>query len=415
MTTTTNHDLSSARCRRSLDEIVRLGSGSGSGSGLWKHGDATIIRVCWWYPNDNDGCMGYYVTRNWEGGQGAADAEFVYPCVTSEMDTTATRHGLVHHIKVPRHHMISLHDPRDAWGDDAIHNLKQIHPELPNYLVRTPRLVPTDGWWPYLRDCGIRMYFTPPSSWQFAASCWEAHISAPSDTERHNNTHLCRPFKTGGLHMSEGKPPRAVRRCQLSVEYGLKKDSFMGVAPGMKAGVLVYVGNMSCEDAFRTGDICYDTSLTLSFSALLIAYIEMVSVVRREVYASNGHVFGGLNYCSKFWDFTHVPYTTPFPLACPASRAPRTIDLAAFARERALVVLEAERMASPTTWAVCSSDTAAALSPGTRVAACYREKGIRVWLRVTIVDVTPVVRVDLTPHPQPGSLLVVHGRRVFLV
>ena len=137
------------------------------------------------------------------------------------------------------------------------------------------------------------------------------------------------------------------RRCQLSVEVGVGGDSLIETIPGSRAGVLLYLPTMSIMANGTDGqDVCYDSTLTLTFSALVILYTETISIVRREIYNTPQHPMGGRPYPGMQWDFAHIPFSSPWITAS----AKKNINIHEYAKERARAWLRSEVDASPDSW-----------------------------------------------------------------
>jgi hypothetical protein len=180
----------------------------------------------------------------------------------------------------------------------------------------------------------------------------------------------------------------------VSVEYGICGDSLIDTIPGSKAGVLMYLPNMKPE----SGDVQHETSLTLSFSALLLAYIETVSIVRREVYRTPHHPRGGQMYTSIEWDFTHAPFTKPWDVFSTGTHKTRDINICDFAKERAALWLQAERIASPDSWKE-SVPRCVGLSKGDRVSLRLYNPGVTNWVGAVVVDESgPEFDVPIPPN-----------------
>lgn len=263
--------------------------------------------------------------------------------------------------------------------------------EMEPFLVRAPHLVPDGGWLQFLHDAAIGTRFEPPHSWQFYAKCWHDDVSTG---------------KTGGLHMSMHKH---VRRSQLMVEYGVCGDSLLNTLPHTKQGILMYVGCMSAESASRTGDLCYDNSLALSFTALLVAYVETVSLVRRAVYEHLSHPYGGVDYAARQWDYAHTPYTVPFPIASQDHRPARTINIAEFARRKSRQWIEAESIANPVAWSAPVTTVDTNIRVGQRAMVRLARVGVRTWVHATVTSCSPLqfdVPVDR------GSYAIINSRIV---
>jgi hypothetical protein len=274
-----------------------------------------------------------------------------------------------------------------------------LHPrhEMEPFLVRAPHLVPPGGWAAFLRDSGVGTHFSAPRSWQFYGKCWHDGDMVTG--------------KTGGLHMSlHGH----TRRCQLLVEYGVCGDSLVNTLPHTKQGVLMYVSNMNTESAARSGDVCYESSMSLSFSALLLAYVETLSLVRRAVYEHPTHPYGGVDYESRDWDYTHTPFTSPYPVACLNNKPVRTVNIASFASKKAAIWLDAEKSANPEAWTcapqLCSKD----VHVGMKCAVRMWSLGVTTWVNthVTGVDENGCVTFDI---PIPAQTLGLIGSKVVVV
>jgi len=266
------------------------------------------------------------------------------------------------------------------------------HIHMEPFLTRTPSLTPQHGWAAYTRDSGVKGVFRAPRSWYFVMR------EGFSENAKHCG-------KTGGLHMSQNED--GSRRCQLSVEYGVCGDSLIQTIPGSKAGVLMYLPRMGGEM-----DTCNESPTTISFSALLIVYIETVSRVRREIYANPSHPYGGRMYRGIEWDHTHVPFSKPWPVT---SDTGRVINLHTFSQRRADVWLQAERIASPDMWKCSVSriipTPSPTLSKGDIVHVRFSAHGVSRWVETTVHDVNPLV-LD-TPY-EPGCVGYIHGTFFYL-
>ena len=270
-------------------------------------------------------------------------------------------------ITLPTTHLFAIHIPTVLM--EPMENMEHMEP----FLVRASHLVPPGGWMAFLRDAGVGTHFTHPRSWQFYAKCWDEDVLTG---------------KTGGLHMSLYN--NNSRRCQLLVEYGVTGDSLVDTLPHTRQGVLMYVSNMNTEAASRTGDVCYETSTSLSFSALLLAYAETLSLVRRAVYEHPTHPCGGTDYAARVWDYTHVPYTHPFPVACAAENPPRTVNIAEFASKKAKVWLAAENAANPDAWALPPPLDLVNVHVGMRMPMRLVQSGVTVWVNAKVTGVKPL-------------------------
>lgn len=251
-----------------------------------------------------------------------------WPCSLDDTDRVATDRGL--HVKVSPHALTALAIP------DALVTYPAGSADMEQFLTRSPHLVPPGGWGAYIHGSGVRGVHRPPLSWQFHARFWGSPHNGP------------RPGKTGGLHMSQ--TTRGTRLCQLSVECGVLGDSLVNTLDRTATGVLLYLPSMDVRRNAAAGqDVCYESNLTLAFSALLIVYIEAVSHVRREIHRTPGHALCGVDYPSLHWDYTHPPYDRPWVVSS-RSDMKKTTDLLRVARARARVWLDAERAANPRMW-----------------------------------------------------------------
>lgn len=259
------------------------------------------------------------------------------------------------------------------------------HAHMEPFLTRTPSLMPVRGWDSYIRGSGVQGVSRSPRSWYFMM------VPRPGVDSQ------C-AGKTGGLHMSQNED--GSRRCQLSLEYGVCGDSLMQTIPGTKAGVLMYLPSMG-----GAMDTCYESAMSMSFSALLIVYIETVSLVRKAIYATPSHPLGGRIYGAVEWDHAHVPFSTPWPVA---SDTGRTINMRAFVERRVEVWLQAERVAAPEAWKprarrMTPSPT---IDKGDTVYIRFDAHGVSRWEETAVRDVTPLVLT--TPH-EPGCVGYAHG------
>lgn len=266
---------------------------------------------------------------------------------------------------IPRAHLYPLHVP-------ILLNPGSPHIRMESFLTKTSQLTPDEGWSSYIHASGVSSVFKPPRSWQFGASGWGEQSG-----------------KTGGLHICLN--PDGSRRCQLSVENGICGDSLINTIQGSKAGVLMYLPNMKPES---TGNE-HETSLTLAFSAILIAYIETMSIVRKEVFRATHHPHGGKLYPNIEWDFTHLPFSKPWMVF--ASRS-RYINLGEFAKARAVVWLQAERAASPDAWKD-GVPRNVGLTVGERVQLRMQAPGVANWVEAVVTDTAgPTFSVTVPPH-----------------
>ncbi len=305
-----------------------------------------------------------------------------------QADAAATQHGLL--MDLPITHLFAIYVP-------LMLPLTTHHMYMEPFLVRAPHLVPDQGWLALLENAGVGTRFTEPRSWQFYAKCW------------HDDSVVT--GKTGGLHMSlDGTK----RRCQLLVEYGVCGDSLVDSVPHTKQGVLIYISNMNTQASQRSGDVCYESSMSLSFSALLLAYVETLSVVRRAVYEHPTHPYGGVDYPARAWDYHHTPYTKPFPVASPLTKPPRTINLAEFARKKARVWLKAEQAACPAAWALTPSLNASDVYVGMEMPLRMCHPGVTTWVRAVVTRVSDTEGVVFDVPPTPHCLGVI-GSRVVVV
>ena len=295
-----------------------------------------------------------------------------------QADALAVEKKLV--MDLPSTHLFAIHIPLMLPQTDGLRN------EMEPFLVRAPHLVPYGGWAALLQHAGVGTRFTEPRSWQFFGHCWDPDSTLTG--------------KTGGLHMSLHE---TTRRCQLLVEYGVCGDSLVHTLPHTKQGVLMYISNMNTDDAARSGDVCHESSLSLSFSALLLAYAETLSIVRRAVYEHPTHPYGGVDYPAREWDYTHTPYSKPFPVASPACKPLRTVNIAAFASKKAELWIRAEVISNPAAWAPPPTLEVDDVHVGMKMPLRLWHPGVTQWVsaRVTHVDTNEGVvsfDVPLTPH-----------------
>jgi hypothetical protein len=165
------------------------------------------------------------------------------------------------------------------------------------------------------------------------------------------------------------------------VEVGVCGDSLINTTPGTKAGVLLYLPNMNIMTNGKLGEVvCYDSTVTLSFSALLIVYIEALSLVRREVYMNPHHPMGGVEYPSVEWDFFHVPFTNPWVVA---SHHKKPINLYKYAKDRARVWIQAEMTASPASWASPPPSSRLKELSDDPIAIRLEKRGVTRWIQTS--------------------------------
>jgi hypothetical protein len=269
-----------------------------------------VVRVM--YISDNDVAWCYLMSR-------ASTPK--WPSSLREADEHAQTQNTFKWV--PASHLWSFYIPRATSP-----NMDQSNMEP--FLTKSDHLVPQGGWKMYLEGSGVQGIFKNPTSWQFWTQCWGGDSLAG---------------KTGGLHMTMN--PDMSRRCQLSVEAGVGGDSLIDTIPGSRAGILLYLPTMSILANGTDGqDVCYDSTLTLTFSALVILYAETISIVRREIYKTPQHPMGGQPYSCMKWDFAHVPFSSPWL----TSSAKKNINIHEYAKERARAWLRAEVAASPDSW-----------------------------------------------------------------
>lgn len=293
-------------------------------SGLWvvttpsprlQIGVGDVVRVFYTVKNV---CWGYLLRRRGTSG---------WPTQLGDIDTYATTHKLC--TWVPETHLWVIRRPT------AIATYSK-HADMEPFLTRTPHLMPDEGWMSYLDGSGVKAFFAPPCSWQFCASFW--HTPTPDL--------LC--GKTGGLHLTENK--NNSRRCQLSVEYGVMGDSMVDTNERTRAGVLMYLPSMDVAANGAAGeDVCYESNMSLAFTAILVAYIETVSIVRKIVYSTPYHPHGNQSYACIQWDFSHTPFEKLWTVAS-AHKRKKTKNLYKFALDRAAVWVAAEAVARPEHW-----------------------------------------------------------------
>ena len=321
-----------------------------------------VFRLLWSEPPDM--AWGYLMCRRGWGR--------LFPS-RAQADSLAATHKLVT-TNCPLAHLFALHVPV----------MLSPHHEMEPFLVRAPHLVPSGGWAAFFRASGVGAHFSAPRSWQFYAKCWDEDDVLTG--------------KTGGLHMSLHG---STRRCQLMVEYGVLGDALLNTLPHTKQGLLMYMSTMNTQSAARSGDVCYETSLSLSFSALLLAYAETLSRVRRAVYEHPTHPRGGVDYAAREWDYTHSAITR-YPVATPPDKPARTLNLASFAAGKAAMWLRAEKLANPTAWAsppaLCSKD----VHVGMKCELRMWSPGVTTWVDacVTGVDEGGKVSFDVPLSPQ---------------
>jgi len=294
-------------------------------------------------------------------------------------------------VPLPSAHLFAVHVPRICIPSNVTQNIEP-------FLVRSPHLVPDGGWTHFLEHAGIGMQFSSPRSWQFYAKCW------------HDTTIT---GKTGGLYMSL---QHTTRRCQLLIEYGVCGDSLVDTLPHTKQGLLMYISSMNTQSAAESGDVCYESSLSLSFSALLITYAETVSLVRRAVYEHPTHPYGGMHYTACNWDYTHVPYTKPFPVAGNKPTA-RTLNLFTLARKKAQMWIHAETVACPAAWTLPRQLHARDVHVGMKIPLRLAHKGVAMWIEVQVLSVdvhTGNVEFDVN-IPRKTHTLCVVNKHVMLV
>ena len=288
----------------------------------------------------------------------AKEPRWVSLCV--DADKEARSRGLCDWV--PLSHLWVLHMPQNMPPLSRHHTMEQ-------FLTRAPHLQPDGGWMFYVNGSGISASYKAPLSWQFA-STFEGKTG-----------------KTGGLHMTENAD--GSRRCQLSVEVGVCGDSLVNTLVGTKAGVLMYLPNMNVVVNGNAGeDVCYDSTLALTFSALLIVYIEALSIVRREVYMNPHHPRAGMQYPGMEWDFFHTPFAKPWTVA---SHHKSPINLYTYAKERARAWIQAEMTASPKSWSKSPPVGVVKQVSKEPVAIRLQKRGIHHWIQTVITDtrVTP--------------------------
>lgn len=305
------------------------------------------------HVSDKGDAYGYLLCR-------AKQPRWVSPCY--DADKEARSLGLCEWV--PLSHLWVLRVPR---------NMPPIskHSDMEPFLTHAYHLKPTSGWLSYVNGSGISASYKPPLSWQFFSS-------VGGDTG-----------KTGGLHMTQNSD--GSRRCQLSVEVGVCGDSLVNTLAGTKAGVLMYLPNMDIGINAKGGeDVCYDSTIALTFSALLIVYIEALSIVRREVYMNPYHPKGGIEYPGLEWDFHHTPFTKPWTVA---SQHKSPINLYQYAKERARAWIQAEMAASPVSWKSpppgLNQMVVVANEP---VAIRLKKRGVDQWIQTMLTDPR------ITPH-----------------
>ena len=257
---------------------------------------------------------------------------------------------------VPITHLWVLHMPRTL---PPMSDMAKMEP----FLTKSSHLIPPEGWVSYLNASGVKATFKPPMSWQFGGVCWGRKRSG----------------KTGGLHMTLNSD--SSRRCQLSVEVGVCGDSLVDTMPGTKAGVLVYLPNMNIMANGKQGeDVCYDSTISLTFSALLMVYTEALSIVRKAVYVNPRHPRGGVEYPNIEWDFFHTPFTKPWVVG--PNKTP--INLHLYAKERARFWIQAEMVASPLSWTTPPSRTPE--DKNDPLAVKMEKRGVNTWIQSSTSD-----------------------------
>lgn len=275
------------------------------------------------------------------------------------VDAYAIAHDLC--AWVPETHMWVIHRPVALAAYSR-------HVDMEPFLTRTPHLMPAEGWLSYMDGSGVKAFFVRPCSWQFCTS------SSPEVDHL-----LC--GKTGGLHLAENK--NGSRRCQLSVEYGVMGDSLVDTTESTRAGVLMYLPSMDVAANAAAGeDVCYESNLTLAFTAILIAYIETVSIVRKIVYSTPQHPLGNQPYACMQWDFSHTPFETPWTVAS-AHKKHKSKNLYKFALERAARWVAAETVARPEHWKPPVPAPPPPPDDDTVVDVRVHKAGVCTWLRLT--------------------------------
>lgn len=304
-----------------------------------------------------------------------------WPVDILDVDTVAKQRRLF--AWVPLSHMWVVNTPR------AVPSVSE-HSSMDPFLTKSPHLFPDGGWLPYLIGSGVKGSFKAPKSWQFRARGFDKKLIG----------------KTGGLHMSENG--NASRRCQLSVEYGIRDTSLMNTVPGTRAGVLMYLPNMYVRSNGEDGqDVCYDTSVTLSFSALLIVYAEAVSIVRKTVYSNPSHTYGGKHYDHIRWDFAHEPFSKRWVVSGRCG-SKKSINLYEHASKKANTWIQAEIVSSPELWkASISSQVQLRIPQGGSVMVCTRVKNGMKWVHTSLLDDTTMT---FTDRIQPNSLCNYNGQ-----
>lgn len=192
----------------------------------------------------------------------------------------------------------------------------------------TMTFTPEEGWDAYVRAAGVYIKHYGNNGIQFYARFWGDTLAG----------------KTGGLHMSP--MGSCVRRCQFSVETGVRGANLRHVIAGTKAGMLVYVGNITNDTLQPCG---LESTARLSFTALLLTYVEMVSEVRRRVYSEPSHPLHGIDYESRVWDHTHKP-TSAYFYVHSKTGTPRKVFIRELAHRRAENWILLEQIRAPSEW-----------------------------------------------------------------
>ncbi len=200
-----------------------------------------------------------------------------------------------------------------------------VYDEIINALTCTPELIPEGGWHHYLENSGILFKHDGGDRWQFYAYFWGDNASMAG--------------KTCGVCMSPYSEKkcltheylRGARHAQLSIERDSLGQSMMrGDLRGMKQGILMYLPAVTVSSVSRQLGVAVpekETSVRLSLTGLLITYAEVVSIVRKAIFANLNHPCGGRPYPAQTWDETHTPYCTRFPGATRDEKPVATQDL----------------------------------------------------------------------------------------
>lgn len=247
-------------------------------------------------------------------------------------------------------------------------------PELPPCLQRmcatADEFAPHEGWKDFLEQSGITVHSKSAGSYLFFAQFFNESNVVESGVG-----------KTGGLHMSFNTK-RNQRRCQLCVERGTLGQNLQNTLRGTKAGILLYVTNVDVALFSKYATLHADTSLSLSFSLLLLTYAETVSLVRKHIYEHRVHPYGHQEYKARMWDYTHVPYYKRYVLG-----RNHVVDMSSIAHEAAQKWILAEKHVHPQLWKHQVVDINELMKDTTDCCVRILVNGEPVWIRTNINQV----------------------------